>query len=108
MADIRTAIEEAITATEKSIRDLEAQTDPVAPSEAIGRLTRMEAIQSKAVNERALDEFKLRLAKLKIARDRCEQPGFGECLKCGDAIPMARLLASPENPVCVDCLNHMD
>lgn len=54
MEDIKKIILEEIEKTELQVERLERVTKPVEPDEAIGRLTRMEAIGSKSVNEAAL------------------------------------------------------
>ncbi len=54
---------------------LEDVTQPIAPSVAIGRLTRMEAIGEKSVNEARHAKVKQRLERLKNAVQRMEN-GF--------------------------------
>ena len=44
-----------ITETKETIENLEEATQPISPDNAIGRISRMEAINSKSVNEAALD-----------------------------------------------------
>ena len=68
-----------------------------------GRLSRMEAINAKSVNESALGAAKVKLAKLKWALSNIEEPEFGLCLDCGEPIPVGRILLLPEATTCVGC-----
>ena len=47
-------IEEEISVTERKIKDLRNLTKPISPSDAIGRVSRMDAINNKSVNENSL------------------------------------------------------
>jgi len=76
---------------------------PVAPDNAIGRLTRMEAINAKNISEASLRNAQLRLQKLKAALKRIEKEEFGECLECGENINLKRLESVPEAIICIDC-----
>ena len=96
-------IKTAITTTEKDIVTLENLTKPIAPDNAIGRLSRMEALSSKSVNEAALAAARQRLGRLKYALTNLSSDEFGICIECGDPIPMARILAMPESVRCVEC-----
>ena len=63
----------------------------------------MEAISAKAVSENALANTKNRLSKLKVALTKLNDPEFGLCAECGEAIPHKRLLLVPESIMCVKC-----
>ena len=84
---IRKKIEEAITATEQNIVSLKELTRPIEPDVSIGRLTRMEAIGSKSINEAALNIAITKLTKLKFALANIDKPDFGICVECGEPIP---------------------
>jgi len=93
------------------IRSLEAQiprlkelVKPVAPDNAIGRVSRMDNIVNQSVAEVQLSKAKVRLVRLKEALKRVdEDENFGLCADCGDPIPRARLKAMPETEFCVEC-----
>lgn len=82
---------------------LREQSGPVAPNNAIGRLSRMDAIGSRSINEAKLRDAKSRLVLLDYALTRIEHPDFGLCTGCGDPIALARLQFMPESRFCVDC-----
>lgn len=100
---VRKKIVAAITATEGDIASLAELTKPIAPDNAIGRLSRMEAISSKSINEAALDTARQKLARLKYALTKIDEPEFGLCLECGEPIPVGRIMIVPESPLCVNC-----
>ncbi len=57
-------LEEAIGKTISKIQRYEEMTKPVAPDNAIGRVSRMDAINNKSVMEAALRKAKQRLSGL--------------------------------------------
>lgn len=78
-------------------------TVPVSPDRAIGRLTRMEAIQSQqmALEMRRRQEARLRLVEL--ALERIEKGEYGTCARCEEEIAPNRLNVHPEAQVCIRC-----
>lgn len=48
------------------------------------------------------------LAALERARTRLAQGGYGECVDCQDAIPLARLYAQPAAERCLSCQNTFE
>lgn len=101
--ELRQAINEQIRETEEVITALEAATQPVGPDNAIGRLSRMEALTAKGINEEALRMARDRRIKLDDALQRVEEPGFGICSRCASAIAIERLLLVPDSRICVSC-----
>lgn len=87
----------------EEISHLETLTRPVSPDSAIGRLSRLEALNELAVNEKALASARTRQARLNSALDQLNDPGFGFCGHCDEPIPFARLLSIPETRLCVAC-----
>ena len=104
---LQTAVKEKIQALKKDIEAFEALTRPVSPDNAIGRLTRMEAINSRSINMAALGKARRRLSRLERALPRINHPDFGLCRECGDPIPFARLMIMPETELCVPCAEAM-
>jgi len=96
---IRTEIENI----KKDIESFKKLTQPIAPDNAIGRLTRMGAINSKSINEAALSKLKSTLIKLERALIKIDAPEFGLCGECEEPIPFARLMIMPEADLCVQC-----
>ena len=83
---LQNLISRTISGLEESSIYLEEATKPIAPSCAIGRLSRMEAIGEKSVNEAMHINVKLRLKKLKNAMNRIENGTYGICLRCNASL----------------------
>ncbi|MBW2193091.1 MAG: TraR/DksA C4-type zinc finger protein [Deltaproteobacteria bacterium] len=96
-------IREKIHILKKDIVSYKALTRPIAPDDALGRLTRMDAISSKSINEAALRKTENRLFGLKRTLKRIDEPDFGLCATCEEPIPFARLIIIPETLFCVEC-----
>ena len=100
---LREKINAEINHLEKSLDGLTESSKPVEPDNAIGRLSRMEAINAKSISENSLVNLKNRIAKLKIALTKLSDTNFGICSVCEEPIPMGRLVLVPESSVCVRC-----
>lgn len=87
----------------EDIADLKEATKPIAPENAIGRISRMDAINNKSVNEAALRTSIAKEAKLKHAIEIVDTEEFGKCTRCKRDIPFERLFAMPESDKCIDC-----
>jgi len=95
---------EEIKGLKAEIPRLEELVKPVAPDNAIGRISRMDNIVNQSVAEAQLSKAKVRLVRLQEALKRVDgDEDFGLCMDCGDPIPMARLKAMPETAMCVEC-----
>ncbi|MCF8358741.1 MAG: TraR/DksA C4-type zinc finger protein [Prolixibacteraceae bacterium] len=88
---------------ERDIADLEESTQAEAPDSAIGRVSRMDSINNRSVNEATLRKKRLQLTKIDAALKEVGKPGFGLCIRCGNPIPVQRILLMPESKVCVAC-----
>lgn len=101
--EIKERILNEIAKTEKIILEYKEMTKPVAPENAIGRISRMDAINNKAVTESALREAQSKLEKLKYVLDKVGEDDFGVCKKCKQPIPLGRILLMPHSFYCVKC-----
>ena len=102
-AELKALIEAHIAQITASVPYLEEESKAVEPSVSLGRLTRMEAIADKGVNEHVLDQSRKTLERLENALRRVDTEAFGKCVRCGQEIPMGRLRLVPEALVCVPC-----
>lgn len=96
-------IKEKIKAIKEDISSYEQLTKPIPPDDAIGRLTRMEAISSRSIYEDALKKSKNTLSKLERALAKIDDPDFGLCQECEEPIALARLRIMPEADLCIQC-----
>lgn len=101
--EIRQIIDEQVQSVKDEIKELTELTKPVALDASIGRLSRMDAINNKAINEMALRDKKKILSKLERAKEREQEGKLGKCLQCGDDIPFGRLKIMPYTTRCVKC-----
>ena len=93
-------------------RELEALSDSTrgdrAPVEldqqAVGRLSRMDAIQQQNMDLAREDRRRQRLKALAAALDRVREGEYGYCIVCGGDIAHKRLEADPAAASCIDCL----
>lgn len=97
---ITSRIEEA----KEEIEELKELVKPIPLDASIGRISRMDAINNKTINESSLREKKQELKKLERALENSESEKFGICTKCGDAIPFGRLEYMPHTTRCVKCV----
>ena len=96
-------IRDKIHILKKDIVSYRELTRPIAPDVSLGRLTRMDAIGSKSINEAALRKAETSLSGLESTLKRIDSPDFGLCVSCEEQIPFARLMAIPETLFCVEC-----
>lgn len=101
--EIKQKVIDEIAKTEKLIIEYQEMTRPVAPDVAIGRVSRMDAINNKAVTESALRQAQEKLNKLKYVLSNIGSEDFGICMKCKTQIPVGRILIRPESIYCVNC-----
>ena len=101
--EIEQKILKEITRTEKLIVEYKEMTKPVAPDDAIGRISRMDAINNKSVTEASLRQAEEKLLNLKRVLSLVGTSDFGICIKCGKPIPAGRILYRPESLTCVNC-----
>ena len=103
MNEIQVMIESEIEKTEKSIQQYRELTKPIAPENAIGRVSRMDAINNKSVTEAALRTAEKKLKGLQNMLPKLREPDFGQCARCKNTIPLQRMLLVPYSQFCVNC-----
>ena len=74
--------------------------------QAVGRLSRMDALQSQAMAKAQQSRRDARRTALKSALRRIDDGEFGWCEDCGDAMDEQRLLLNPTVVRCVSCINN--
>ena len=71
--------------------------------QAVGRLSRMDAIQVRAMAEASETRRRARIPLIDAAIKRIDDGSYGECLECGEPIPPRRLEIDPAVVLCVSC-----
>ncbi len=104
---LKSKIERKLRQVKEDIEELEEQTKPIAPENSLGRISRMEAINSKSVHEAALRNSRDTLMNLETAIQKIDDPEFEQCERCKNPIPFARILLMPESRRCVNCADKV-
>ncbi len=77
---------------------------PVALDQAaVGRLSRMDAMQLQAMAHAADRHRQQRMRRLEAALERIAEGDYGRCVRCGEPIGSGRLEADPAVPTCIRC-----
>ena len=92
-----------IKSTQLKLNEYTKLCKPIAPENAIGRISRMDAINNKSVVEAVLRETKNKMAQLQIMKSKINDTNFGTCAKCTQIIPFGRLMIRPHSNFCVNC-----
>lgn len=100
---VKAAIEEKIASLRSEIEDLKEMTKPLGLDNAIGRVSRMDYINNKSVNEAQLRQNESKLKALHNWLSKLGSSDFGKCSRCGKEININRLLYMPESTKCVQC-----
>ncbi|MFT4548990.1 MAG: DnaK suppressor protein [Verrucomicrobiales bacterium] len=100
---MRERIIDQLVETKSRIADLEEITKPIAPDQALGRLTRLDGMLDKSVNEAALARLRNDFVQLQNAMVNVAKPDFGLCRNCGEPIAMVRMEAMPQSTLCIAC-----
>ena len=100
---IKNIIEEKIKDLVFEIDELRQIAKPIEPENSIGRISRMDAINNKSINDRMLRNSLQKLKNLNTGLKRLENVDFGICIKCKREININRLLLIPETLKCVKC-----
>ena len=96
-------IEEEIEESRLMVEKYKDLTKPIAPENAIGRVSRMDAINNKSVNDAALRKAEAKLKNLEVALTKVDDTDFGICIRCKNEIPLGRIMLLPHAVTCVNC-----
>jgi len=70
---------------------------------AIGRLSRMDAMQQQAMAIETERRREVELQRIEAALKRIKIDDYGYCVSCDEKISARRLKADPAEPLCIDC-----
>jgi DnaK suppressor protein len=99
----RSILERLRSELQKQLSSSEDGSRPIAPDNAIGRLTRVDAMQSQQMALAMRQQNQLRLQRIDQALRFIEKGRYGVCVKCGEDISESRLSVVPESVLCVKC-----
>lgn len=69
----------------------------------VGRLSRMDALQTQAMQKETLRRNSRQLLELRSAEKRLDADSFGDCDECGEQIARGRLEHNPAATLCIAC-----
>ncbi len=72
--------------------------------QAVGRLSRMDALQNQAMAQATARRRQVERSKILMAIKRLDEGEYGYCTDCGNNIEPARLAADPAIALCADCM----
>ena len=72
--------------------------------QSVGRLSRMDALQSQAMAQAQKRRRTAMKVVLEATLKRIDEGEFGFCDDCGDEIGQSRLMANPAITKCISCL----
>jgi len=81
----------------------EARDTVALDQQAVGRLSRMDAMQQQAMAEAQERTRQLDLTRIDMAERRMKDGDYGYCVDCDEEIPDARLAIDPMAEKCVRC-----
>ncbi len=73
---------------------------------AVGRVSRMDALQGQAIAKQSQQRRTVQLQRIEASLQRMEKGIFGLCLRCGEDINVKRLEFDPTAPLCIECASQ--
>jgi DnaK suppressor protein len=74
---------------------------------SVGRLSRIDAMQSQAMALESKRRREIQLTRIRAALQRLDNGEYGYCAVCEGEIDQRRLRVDPANPFCVNCAARM-
>lgn len=106
-ADIRAVLLAALEQLQHLSRDSAQARAPVQlDQQAVGRLSRMDAMQQQAMAQAEEGRRRIQCLRLQAALRRLDAGEYGDCLDCGEAIAPARLHLDPAAERCIVCAEN--
>jgi DnaK suppressor protein len=102
--ELSTELDRVLRKLERSMRATEESLRPVQLDQsAIGRLSRIDALQNQGLTRNLRDREEAMLMQVTAAFERLAAGTYGVCTECRAAIPFERLQVFPEAPTCAGC-----
>lgn len=74
----------------------------------VGRLSRMDAMQSQAMNQEAQRRRSVEIERLENALHQLDADDYGYCQLCDELISEGRLLLDPAASYCIKCAEKLE
>jgi len=89
--------------TQEDSLGAEGQKTVTLDQQAVGRLSRMDALQMQAMAKAQAGRRETERRRIAAALARMEDGEYGYCTDCGEALSTDRLKADPTLPRCLSC-----
>jgi DnaK suppressor protein len=97
LTELRQEIEALSEVTEEARQPVELD------QTMVGRLSRMDALQTQAMQLETERRRAVEIQRIDSALQRIDEGEFGHCVSCGVDIELKRLENDPTTPTCFDC-----
>ena len=105
LTEMRAALTARLTALEaEDALGQDAQKVVVLDQQAVGRLSRMDALQNQAMAKAQAARRDADRRRVQAALARIDDGEFGYCTDCGEVLDADRLRADPALPRCASCV----
>jgi DnaK suppressor protein len=103
LAEMKAVLSARAEELRSTLASMQAASAPVSPDNAIGRLTRLDAMQAVSVRQALARDHEAELRLVERALRAIADGEYGDCRRCGEPIPEARLRARPHAWSCLKC-----
>ena len=103
LLDLEDKTRALIAELETAVKNSGDATTAVAPDPAIGRLSRIDAMQQQEMAKAGVRRHHQRIAALEQALQQMDEGTYGMCTKCSEDIEFSRLAVAPELRLCATC-----
>lgn len=100
---LRLRLEARIAEIDIQVARSDDQTSAVAPDNAIGRLSRVDAVQAGYISDEVRRQITADRMRIQRALRMIAENNYGLCVRCQGEISVARLDAQPDATLCIDC-----
>lgn len=104
--EMKVLVAQRIEETIEQLKGYADMAEPITPENAIGRVSRMDAINNKSVVDAAIQTAKIKLSGLRHMLQHIDDEDFGKCERCGRDIPEQRMILMPESKRCTPCASR--
>ena len=104
IGELGAELERALQRLERSMKATDEAARPVELDQAaVGRLSRMDSLQSQGMAKKLQERERVKLDRIHAAYERMAEGTYGLCTRCGEEIPFGRLIVFPETGTCSSC-----
>ena len=102
IGQLRSELQRTLSRIERSLK-ANGNGRPDLDQSAVGRLSRIEALQNQTFTQGLHDRERVQLEQVLDALRRLDEGSYGLCTACHGPVRFERLLVFPETRTCSDC-----